>query len=590
MRAVTPEVFLISKTSDLEINEYMKSIGSPAWQPDDSVSDSENLVEAAGRMCYRSWEPYNSEKKDATNPNVTRVRKGNAAYIANLLETGHGCYDKETEVLTKDGWKFWADVTMTDEFATINTKSYKISYQKPSRLVRFTHKGRMYQVDSPEVDLLVTPNHKMFACETRTKTGRKKENYGLIMAWQLDCDSHAYMKNAAPVASDDLLESDIAFGKLLGFAIGDGHYSQERLEFHLRKERKISYLRSICDSAGLKLEEDGDKFYVRFSTVYEKQCFENMYQANGEKQIPINITAMCFEELEALYDGLINSDGCTTDTGICYDTVSAKLAGQFQQLCLHLGKSANISQADCYKDRTTSFGTKPIYRCYVIERNNRPIVNKVKGAKGRTNWIENWEGEVFCAEVPNHTLYVRRNGKPVWSGNSVLEHANMTFVLKDVSRVVTHELVRHRAGCAYSQESLRYVRLTDIKASIPDCFAKNPEALALFTSTIEHLEFVQSQLAEIYKTDLGGTDFARKKELTSAFRRLAPIGLATSITFTANIRALRHIIEMRTAMAAEAEIRLVFKQVATICKTEHPNFFSDMTIGSDGVCSFEHST
>ena len=50
---------------------------------------------------------------------------------------------------------------------------------------------------------------------------------------------------------------------------------------------------------------------------------------------------------------------------------------------------------------------------------------------------------------------------------SVLEHANFTFVFHRVSRVFTHELVRHRAGSAFSQESLRYVRLTDIGFRVP---------------------------------------------------------------------------------------------------------------------------
>ena len=50
---------------------------------------------------------------------------------------------------------------------------------------------------------------------------------------------------------------------------------------------------------------------------------------------------------------------------------------------------------------------------------------------------------------------------------SVLEHANWSFALRNVSRVFTHELVRHRAGSAFSQESLRYVRLTDIGFRVP---------------------------------------------------------------------------------------------------------------------------
>jgi thymidylate synthase (FAD) len=108
----------------------------------------------------------------------------------------------------------------------------------------------------------------------------------------------------------------------------------------------------------------------------------------------------------------------------------------------------------------------------------------------------------------------------------------------------------------------------------------------LFVSTMEHLEFVQNEFARIFKTDLASNNFNRKKELTSAFRRCAPLGLATSITFSGNIRALRHVIAQRTSDGAEAEIRVIFKRVAEICLAEYPNFFSDMTIDANGVCSF----
>ena len=56
--------------------------------------------------------------------------------------------------------------------------------------------------------------------------------------------------------------------------------------------------------------------------------------------------------------------------------------------------------------------------------------------------------------------------------------------------------------------------------------------------------------------------FSVKKEVTSALRRLAPIGLSTDIVWTANVRTLRHVIEMRTAPGAEEELRLVFGLVA----------------------------
>lgn len=164
---------------------------------------------------------------------------------------------------------------------------------------------------------------------------------------------------------------------------------------------------------------------------------------------------------------------------------------------------------------------------------------------------------------------------------SVLEHANFTFVLQDVSRVLTHELVRHRAGMAYSQESLRYVRLTEIPFWIPEWVREDREVYNRVIRQVERAEEFQEWMTDYYNLD-DEKSFAKKKHVTSFMRRLAPEGLATSIVMTANVRGLRHMIEMRTAQGAEEEIRLVFDQVATIMKDEAPNLFGDYTV-EDGA-------
>ncbi|HNR37382.1 MAG TPA: FAD-dependent thymidylate synthase, partial [Candidatus Hydrogenedentes bacterium] len=69
-----------------------------------------------------------------------------------------------------------------------------------------------------------------------------------------------------------------------------------------------------------------------------------------------------------------------------------------------------------------------------------------------------------------------------------------------------------------------------------------------------------------------------KKKLTSAFRRIAPDGVATTIGWSSNFRTLRHVIERRTDPAAEEEIRLVFGLVHEILRDRYPNVFGDYTV------------
>ena len=162
---------------------------------------------------------------------------------------------------------------------------------------------------------------------------------------------------------------------------------------------------------------------------------------------------------------------------------------------------------------------------------------------------------------------------------SVLEHANFSFAFRNVSRVFTHELIRHRAGSAFSQESLRYVRLTDIGFRVPPALEPLRDQVI---SLVEQLEEFQLSAAEQLEIDNGEIPFHVKKEITSALRRLAPTGLSTDILWTANVRTLRHVIEMRTDPGAEEELRSVFNLVAEIMKSEAPSLFQDFARSDDG--------
>jgi thymidylate synthase (FAD) len=162
---------------------------------------------------------------------------------------------------------------------------------------------------------------------------------------------------------------------------------------------------------------------------------------------------------------------------------------------------------------------------------------------------------------------------------SVLEHANYTFLMWDVSRIYTHELVRHRAGSAFSQESLRFVRLNELGFRIPESMEPlRPQIISI----LETLEEFQISAAETFGLDEAGIPFHQKKEITSALRRLAPEGLSTMIVWTANIRTLRHVIQARTDPGAEEELRTVFNLVGQIMKEEAPLLFDDFVV-QDGA-------
>jgi len=79
-----------------------------------------------------------------------------------VLDPMAGCYDEKTEVLTRNGWKSFAEITFDDEIATLNPDTWKLEYQKPLRIIRKPYAGKMYYVKTKEVNLMVTPDHSMF--------------------------------------------------------------------------------------------------------------------------------------------------------------------------------------------------------------------------------------------------------------------------------------------------------------------------------------------------------------------------------------------------------------------------------------------
>jgi len=123
------------------------------------------------------------------------------------------------------------------------------------------------------------------------------------------------------------------------------------------------------------------------------------------------------------------------------------------------------------------------------------------------------------------------------------------------------------------------VRLTDIGFRVPPALEPVREQVL---SIVEQLEEFQLTAAAELGIDDEGVPFHVKKEVTSALRRLAPIGLSTDIVWTANVRTLRHVIEMRTAPGAEEELRLVFDVIARMMQAEAPGLFQDFAQDEEG--------
>lgn len=161
---------------------------------------------------------------------------------------------------------------------------------------------------------------------------------------------------------------------------------------------------------------------------------------------------------------------------------------------------------------------------------------------------------------------------------SVLEHAVWTLLIEGVSRSLTHELVRHRAGFGFSQLSQRYVDESNIGFVLPPEIDEGSRAFEVWAeSCAQALDGYRALLNEMSE-HVGGDGPAtlRKKRARQAARALLPNCAETKIVVTGNARAWRHVLEMRGSGSADVEIRRLANHVLRILHAESRNIFGDM--------------
>ena len=420
-------------------------------------------------------------KVECRPPKHLRSALGQAV---NFLYTLQGeCYSEDTEVLTESGWKRFYEVTPNDRIFTLNPSTNEIELQKPIRFYEFDWNGELYHFHSKKLDLLVTPNHRMLVdqyspyskekyrrkfVEARNfkpsehfipKSGgiwkgrKEKVHYLALIEKQPSKLALVSSKKTLPIDSEIFLLPQIEisqyrnFGKkyerikieakkiplkdwlaFFGFWLAEGNLSQRKrirkgrakpyYEYAVRITQNIGKTASEFETVLKRLpfsylkKQKGKKLEF---VIYNKQLFSYLKQFGKaeEKFIPQEIKELDKEYLEILFEWMMKGDGYQGNGNIQYYTKSKRLADDLQEIILKLGYSANIYR----KEKAGKFSW------YVVS------VSKRKHFKLRKENIKKvfYQGKVYCLEVPNHTLYVRRNGKACWCGNSAGAQAFNSF-------------------------------------------------------------------------------------------------------------------------------------------------------------------
>jgi len=173
-------------------------------------------------------------------------------------------------------------------------------------------------------------------------------------------------------------------------------------------------------------------------------------------------------------------------------------------------------------------------------------------------------------EEAGRTCYQSPPGNPkiiqAWikaGHESMIEHASATFRVSEVSRALTHQLVRHRLA-SYSQQSQRYVNEQQFGYVTPDSIKNSDEHIQrMYTAAMVYLQTTYDLLraADIPKEDA---------------RFVLPNACHTEIVITMNFREYRHFFKLRTDKHAQWEIRKMAGIMLQALKESAPNVFFDM--------------
>ncbi|MFH1101441.1 MAG: FAD-dependent thymidylate synthase [Methanobacteriota archaeon] len=144
---------------------------------------------------------------------------------------------------------------------------------------------------------------------------------------------------------------------------------------------------------------------------------------------------------------------------------------------------------------------------------------------------------------------------------SVVEHVCFTFAISDVSRSLTHQLVRHRIA-SYSQQSQRYVNLKKPSYVIPPTIAKNKRMKKAYEETMTHIWMEYNKLLAL---GIPAEDS----------RYVLPNATCTNIMVTMNARSLLNFFELRCCLHAQWEIRQLAQKMLLEVKKVAPTIFKN---------------
>ncbi len=365
-----------------------------------------------------------------------------------------GCYSADTEVLTSDGWKFWPEVTINDELATLNRDS--LVFEKPSAVVSYDINGEMIQWTNRSIDILVTPSHQMYVAGQSSSRRRQplfkfvsaeacfESQYRLYRTANFNGNSPRNFTVPGRISRHPAKPIDVPFDKwcwFLGFWFAEGSSNFKQVQLAQSNPRKSALAWSQLQHLPFNIKQ------TKFGFSISNTALASVLKPFGrsyEKRVPEYIRNAESKDIEAFLDGFALGDAHIQANGSrAFYTSNKGLADDLQELMLRCGRLGIIAKHN-ERNHLSYINGRPIHprrAAYIVWERTRKTTSWLDSRDKQT---VHYKGKVYCATVSNHLLFVRRNGKPIWCGNTVVRVVKKSKLAEKVLFPITGLLHRMR--------------------------------------------------------------------------------------------------------------------------------------------------
>ncbi len=352
-----------------------------------------------------------------------------------------GCYDDETEVLTEEGWRLFRELNYDDKICTLNQATHEVEYQRPEALVAFSHHRKLISIQNRAIDIMVTPDHNMYL-QSQQDFRKRRNLFRMVKARNLQSQSvicrigtwvgveqeiftlpsvelgHYEGRQVVFHESGEVslpMDQWLAF---FGIWLADGHASNVKGSHSVgvaqKKRGSKETISALLSRLPFKFAEQETQF-----TCSSKQLGQYLMQFGSapEKYVPGFIKQLSARQIRIFLDWFALGDSTFMKNGFrIFYTSSKRLADDLQELLLKAGRLGVVKArkrtgprriaghlADCSRTQ---------FEVHERVKKLNPWIDK------RDIHLVDYDGDVYCATVPNHVMYVRRNGKPYWCGNT----------------------------------------------------------------------------------------------------------------------------------------------------------------------------